>query len=271
MTLEQFVIKQKTFQNIRRIAMVIALLSCVGFFFQQFWVILLIVACFGVYFYIQEAHDKIVYSFKRENLKEAIESKYRNIKYDMNKGFEPGDVYGSKLIERGDIFKSEDMLQGKIQNTRFRTADVKIQFERLSKNGRQIITRFSGKYYEIELPFLVNSAVYIVNNGAEKFGLKLGLPRIDLEYIDFNNEVDVYSNNPEAAFKLLKPKAMETILSLRKKYGSVAFAFFNKTMVVAIEGRNSFEFYIHRKVDKHFLESIEKEMQTLIDLTTSMK
>ena len=271
MTLEQFVKKQIQFQTIRRIAVVIAVVSSVGLFFRQFWVLLVILGCIAVYMKLQEDYTKMALEFKKNHLKEAIESRYPNIKYDMSKGFLPIDVYGSRLIERGDIFKSEDMLQGKIGNTRFRTADVKIQFERMSRNGRQIITRFSGKYYEIELPFIVNQPVYIVNNGAEKFGIKLGLPRIDFEYIDFNNEVDVYSNNSEAAFKLLKPKAMETILKLRQKYGSVGFAFFNKTMVVAMEGRNSFEFYIHRKIDKHFVETIEQEMQTLIDLATSMK
>jgi hypothetical protein len=275
MTIEQFIQKQIQYQTIRRIAVIIAVLSPLGFFAGIWWlsilVVVLIIACIGLYMNLQERYTKLALTFKKDHLKQSIESRFPTIKYDMNKGFLPIDVYGSKLIERGDIFKSEDMLQGKINNTRFRTADVKIQFERLSRNGRQIITRFSGKYYEIELPFVVNKPVYIVNNGAEKFGIKLGLPRVDFEYIDFNNEVDVYASDSEAAFKLLKPKAMENILKLRQKYGSVAFAFFNKTMVVAMEGRNSFEFYIHRKIDKHFLETIEQEIQTLIDLSSSMK
>lgn len=273
MTLEHFVKTQHLYQIIRRVATVIALVSLVVLFFGHPWLLIVIVFCIGIYMYLQDKYDKMAYTFKNNYLKTSIESKYPHIRYDMNKGFTPPEVYGSRLIERGDIFKSEDMLSGKINQTRFRTADVKIQFERPSRSsGRpQIVTRFSGKYYEIELPFIVKSPIYIVNNGAEKFGIKQGLERVDFEYIDFNNEVDVYSNNKLEAFKLLKPKAMEAVLSLRKKYGSIAIAFFNKTMVVAMEGRNSFEFYIHRRIDKHLMDSIQKEIQTLSDLAIAMK
>lgn len=273
MTIEQFAITQIKYQIIRRVSMSMALLSIIALFFGQIWAIPLIFIGFGIYMYLQEKFTKLAYEFKHKHLKNAIESHYPNIKYEMNNGFTPMEVYGSRLIERGDVFKSEDMLYGKINQTRFRTADVKIQFERPSRtSGRpSLVTRFSGKYYEIQLPFLVNTPVYIVNNDAEKFGIKQGLERVDFEYIDFNKEVDVYTKNKLEAFKIMKPKAMEEILKLRQKYGSIAFAFFNKTMVVAMEGRNSFEFYIHRKANKQLMQNIEKEIQALVDLTSAMQ
>lgn len=271
MTLEQFSNLQLRYQWIRRIALITALFSLAGLFFEQVWVLLVVLVCLGINSYVQDKFTKTAYRFKHEQLKNAIESRFPNIKYDMEKGISSGDVYGSRLIERGDHYHSEDLLTGKIGQTRFRTADVKVQFDRMSRHGHQRVTRFAGKYYEIALPMTVNVPVYIVNNGAEKFGIKQGLQRVDFEYIDFNNEVDVYCSNPEVAFKLLKPKAMEAILKLRKKHGSIAFAFMNKTMVVAMEGRNSFEFYIHRRVSKRWFEQIEQEINTLIDLTTALQ
>lgn len=271
MTLQQFSNLQLKYQWIRRSFLILAVLSSIGLFFGQLWVLLFMMVALFVNSYLVNKFNKVAFKFKNDYLKTAIESRFPTVKYEMNSGLSQADVYGSKLIERGDYFQSEDLLYGKINQVRFRTSDVKVQFDRLSKSGHQRVTRFRGKFYEIELPMIVNSPVYIVNNGAEKFGIKQGLTKVDFEYIEFNNEVDVYTQKKEVAFKLLKPKAMEAILRLRQKHGSIAFAFSNKTMAVAMEGRNSFEFYIHRRVSKKWFEQIEQEIETLIDLVTALQ
>lgn len=269
MEIDQFIKKQRTYQLIRKVALMIVVVSVVLIIIvRNPYIFIGVVVGLGLIFFVQDKFSSDAAVFKANHLKNEIEKRFPSLTYEMDKGMPSADVFGSGLLKKHDYFESEDLLYGKINQRRFRTSDVTTKYTRLSRGGHQVITAFKGKYYEIELPFIVKTPIYIVNNGATMFGNRLDTPKIELEYIDFNHEVDVYSKDEQQAFKVLKPAFMEKILQLRKIYGSIAFGFINKTMVVAIEGKNSFEFYIHRKVDKHLFDSIEGQIEELILLTT---
>ena len=170
-----------------------------------------------------------------------------------------------------DRYRTEDLVEGKTQNTHFRFAEVHAQERRTTTDSKgrtrtHWVDIFRGFLFVADLgrPFQGNTTVY--RNRWIK--LRFGFPRVRLESPEFEKRFDVYGNDPVEARYLLTPLLMERIIQLDQRFGEgLTLSFRGDQLIIAIaDATNHFEASIWHPITDR--TRLEREFGTLCDLCT---
>ncbi len=206
---------------------------------------------------------KLSTKFKLDYVKKSIEELYPSASFHPQQGFLPDEVYGTLVLKKEDRFSSEDMIEGKISNRRFRCADLHLQDVRRSGKHTTVVTVFRGRFYEIEFEKTLATPVYIVDNQSI-FSRFSGFEKMEMEYVEFNKAFDVFGKDALATFRLIKPRFMEHIMSLKNRYNGIQFGFIGNKLYVAIKnGIDTFDLKMFKPIDLSYIDEIKKEFEDI--------
>jgi hypothetical protein len=212
---------------------------------------------------MSSAFKKLSIKFKEEFVKKSIEEMYPTTTFNPTKGFLPNEVYGTLVLGKEDRFSSEDMIEGIIENRRFRCADLHLQDVRSNGKSTTVVTVFRGRFYEIEFDKTLATPVYIVANQG-MFHRFNGLEKMEMEYVEFNQAFDVFGKEAMQTFRLIKPRFMEHVMALKGRYKGIQFGFIGNKLYVAIKnGVDTFDLKMYKPIDYSYIDEIKTEFEDI--------
>ncbi len=153
--------------------------------------------------------------FKEEIIVKILDEISPDLFYNHNKGISEKD-YRFADFEKYDIFKSEDLISGKILNNSFSISDVlTYKIENVYKHrGHYRKKVFSGVVAKVDLKRDIQTFIYIINNKIRLFDNKY---KITIDNESFNKRYDVYSDNEILTMRILTPAVTSLILDMETK------------------------------------------------------
>lgn len=211
-------------------------------------------------------NQKLSLIYKEHHLKQTIEENFPNCTYTPSKGFDKEFITESKIV-KGNIFKSEDFLEGTFEGYAFKSADVHLQERRSSGKSSYTVTTFQGRFYVVDFPRRFPEDVYIMPTPSFWFSPFSDIKKIPLESVDFNRAFNVYSKDQHSAFYLMTPRFMEKIVEFSSKYDKVTYAFKNNEILIAVDYRSdNFDFKFADELEDFYVKHIERELNLLKDM-----
>lgn len=229
---------------------------------------------------IAPARQKYRKYFKEMLMPLLLEKMDGKIQYDYNSGIDEGYVNSSKLFQRPDRFKTEDLIYGEIDGVEFKRADVHMEEKRVSydKDGRrhvQWINIFKGKWFIFNFNKEFKGMIQVREGGSPYvpiFG-KNKAKRVRLEDAQFNKKFKTYANDEHEAFYIITPPIILNMMELEKRHrGTIFFSFINNELHVAIyDGSDSFEAPIFRKIDQSFIDEQIADLKIMENIIKELK
>lgn len=223
-----------------------------------------VIAGIGATIGIANQFRRLLIEFKQKMVKASFETLMPDVLYEPLEGFTMDEVYDTKLVQRASRIYTEDQISGTLLGRNFRSSDLLLQ--NIVSNGKTttVVTVFQGRFYEIELVNPVIAPIYITRNKYYGFSKFVNMPRIDLEWVDFNEAFDVYSSSEFETFKFLKPRFMEKLYTLKQQYDSIQLAFLANKLYIAINsGIDTFTLTMFQPIDLGYIEEIKKELNDI--------
>lgn len=228
---------------------------------------LVMIICMFFLYYNQKRFKKLSIEFKEHYVKKVVDEIIPGCIYEPLKGIDSSEVYASKILHKEDRFHSEDLLSGTLLGKHFISSDIHLQDVRSNGKSTTVVTVFRGRFFIIDSSINYDEEIYIMPNHTFLFAYGENMMKIDLEYIDFNQQFDVFSHDQHATFALLKPRFMEKLIEFSNVGKRIMFGFKDKTIYVAIDTRkDSFDFKFMSPLDDVYFNEIKDEIQMMKDL-----
>lgn len=190
--------------------------------------------------------------------------------------YAPGEGIGEEVFNRSGLFgvrpdryHTEDLIEGEINGTAFRFAEVHAEERRTSTDSKgrtrtYWVDIFRGFLFIADFGRPFRGATTVYRNSWIK--LRFGTQRVKLESPEFEKRFDVYGDDPVEARYLLTPLLMERIVSLDRRFGQgMTLSFRRQEIIVAIaDATDHFEASIWRPVTDR--ARLEREFRTLRSL-----
>jgi hypothetical protein len=211
--------------------------------------------------------------FKSYVIEYGINRYFDNARYYRDRGLDSFTVYSTGMLRKGNVYESEDLLEGEFNGVPFSQADVRVRLRNgKSKYTSKSIDLFMGRWmiFRFNKNFVGN--LQIIEKGF--FGSKKGrftsgekLKPLELDDEQFNSTFRVFCQNEQEAYYILTPQMMRRMLYLKENTdGQLMFCFVNNALHIACNNRkNSFEAPIFNKID---LEKIINETYKDLSLIT---
>lgn len=224
---------------------------------------IIIIGSLLTYFSIKylSLYKKYTNVYKEKIITPLIKSIDETLKYKYSDGIDIETFESSKIFTKGiDEYNSEDLIRGIIGKTQLSFSEVHAQYKSRStnSNGKSETTYhtiFKGIFFKADFnknfkSFTVIHPDYlegVIGNFAKTIqsvsttfsDLKL----VKLENTEFENNFEVYSEDPVEARYILSPVMMEKILNIKKILGyKIEISFLNSQIFIAIHiDENLFE------------------------------
>jgi hypothetical protein len=195
--------------------------------------------------------------------------------YNPDGSFSLAEIQSTELLPKPDRYYGEDLLEGVIDDVRFRLADARLEEEREvevdGKKTTEFVTFFSGQIYQFtfQKPFVGYLQVRewgapVVNRNFRK---------VKLESVDFNKKFATFATEELSAFYILTPDFMERILEFERLHqGSISMSFTANLLAIAIQNNKSlFEPKLFRPIDEGFLQTMQKDIDLAKELIRLLK
>lgn len=221
--------------------------------------------------------------FKELFVEKALQEVFSDLKYDPDKGLDKSILKKTGMIDLADEYSSNDLISGKYNGIGFTQADVHIQEEHTTSNGKtthtELVTIFQGRYMIFDFNKNFTHKLEIIQNGfmaAKVPGgwFKRDLDRIELEDSDFNRRFKTYTTSGSEAFYILTPTFMEHIKTFDDRTrGKLLFCFIDNKLHVAIDSReDSFELSAFGKIDpEEIRHQVDRDIRVITDLADDLR
>lgn len=205
--------------------------------------------------------------YVNQALKElGIEATY-NAKYGMTKD----DASESGVIQFQSKYSSEDLVEGIIDQKRFRFSDVHVQKRVKTGKSTTYITTFKGRLYQFESDKIAKVPVYIYPNRRKYLPMFSSEKKVELESINFNNTFDVYSTDEHTAFYVITPKLIEKIQELNKKYDKLAISYKGNQLYVSVDTRiDYFKVSLFHPIEATFLTDFKQDILEIREIIKTL-
>lgn len=209
--------------------------------------------------------------FKNTIIRKEIKRILPNSTFDPNKGISSAVVAKSNLIKLHEVYKSEDLIQGKIKDVRFQFSDVHVIDVRSSGKHTTRITTFQGRVYVFDFNKRFRSNVFLLQPG--EYRPFTGYAKIQLESMHFNSEFKIYTDNEHDAFYILTPHFMEKLLELDRAYrDQIRFSFLNNKLYIAIDSRtDTFDVLGFGKITTKDIDKAVLELERIVSFVEFLK
>lgn len=118
-----------------------------------------------------------------------------------------------------DIYSSEDLIQGKLDNSQFYLSEVLTQIKKMDDKGNIYFdTSFSGLFNDVKLLKNVNSYIKLKKENKCKihfFGNNKD--KVDLDSLEFEQAFDVFSDNRMLTMQILTADIMQKIVDFHRE------------------------------------------------------
>jgi hypothetical protein len=234
---------------------------------KGFFILFGVLAFSGVYLFLQKRFKRFSDDFKKDNLTSLVKSEFENGDYYTSYGIYEYEALKSKLLNKEDRFKSEDLVKGTYLEVDFKMSDVLLQDVRETHDSKKVRTIFKGKFFEFSLPESMDNNIVIVS---KRHRIKDNpFHKISIETL--SDKFDVYSNNEETNTEYLSKHLVESILTLENEYNNTSFSFIDEKLYVAINnGRDSFDIHLFKKFDYNYLEVFKNELLIIKNIINTL-
>ena len=256
-------VRKKSFQFNRNIRLLLLLVTIgvIYLIFFQYSLIMLCLVClitaFAIHYFFRIDID--ITNFKEQYVEKIVRTlMYKvdsSLTYAPTKGISR-DVFNNSgiLSIKPEYYRSKGLIQGNINQTTFRFANVHASSSDSAGGGPKTKTLFKGIFYEADFKSPCKNDLYIVTVSATNFMGKLGewikennLYRPNLVNIDddvFNKIFVVYGNNEAEAHLMLSPEIRAKLIALYKEtMASVNLSIVNSKIYIAIGDYKNYESY----------------------------
>lgn len=195
--------------------------------------------------------------YKKNITMETFKSVFTDIKYSPQSGLPKSVISGTKMMNTGDRYHSNDHISAKYKNINFECADVHIEEEYEDSDGdTHYSTIFKGQWFIFDFNKKFKANIQIREksfSGAKRGGLSSNevYKKVKMEDVDFNKTFKIYAENELDAFYILTPNTMEKIKKLNNELqGNLLFCFINSKMHIGLHnGKDLFEPSVYKKIN----------------------
>lgn len=155
--------------------------------------------------------------FKGELIKTLVKENDENLDFQPERGIARA-TYRNGEFERYDVFKSEDLITGKLEGKyKINMAEVHTQDKQTDSDGdTHYVTLFHGLFAEIELDKNVFGKLKLRKDKLKIFDGNN--ERVELDSGEFEKIYDVYSTDKIMAMQLLTSDIMQMFIDFKEKY-----------------------------------------------------
>ncbi|SEQ03060.1 Protein of unknown function [Lachnospiraceae bacterium NE2001] len=181
----------------------------------------------------KEAYQKL---YKELFAEEPLRANFENVFYAWRTGFDEPTVKSFQLCEMGNRFKSEDYLRATYKGINFEMSDVTVQYHSSNGKSSSTVTYFRGRMFAFDCPANLYSSTRIYSRRFHYRGRNNTQKdqKVEMESVRFNEEFDIYSNNPHDVFYLLTPQYMEYMETMLRKYPELSIHFNGNKLLIGI-------------------------------------
>ena len=239
-----------------------------------------IIGAIGAFFLLIVGYSK--QSNYKNKVKEILavdifQNYFDDVTFQAEKGFDEEFIRNTEMIGLGNIYSSNDLLEGTYKNIRFQQSDLLIQRRQSTGKSSVTITLFKGQYRIYE--FNKNFTSYLQIRDKENSWFKNAKPyqfftqreetkHLKLESLEFNNMFDVYASDDHEAFYILTPHFMEKVIELNKRMDCQILIGFidNKLHIASYTSEDLYEPSIWDQIDESYFAKVEEEIKMIIEI-----
>lgn len=183
-------------------------------------------------------------------IEDIIRGFYPSWLYSNEPAIDPGTVYQTCLIKKGDDIDITNYISGDIGNTNFSFAELKVvknQYFR-AKLPKKL---FHGYFFVFNNNKYSESKLYVKPSVLYDFGsLDTSIDQIKSDSSEFDKRFTIYSNDPIKARYILTPALMARILDFENKYkNKISFLFDKDKLYIAFkEYKNLLEPALRKRI-----------------------
>ncbi len=231
----------------------------------------------------------VVFSYKANKEKKEFQRIYKdtfvvgaikeilgNVNYEPFRGFTEYEVAKTGIIQMGNRFSSEDLIEGYYDGVRFKQSDVVVK--RVVKSGKSTHTyiHFSGRLFEFDCPLDGNVSTLLFSKNYQYPGHGLGLryEKIKMENEAFNKRFKIKAARDIDAFYILTPHMMECVDNILIKAKSVGLHFANNKLYLGINygGSGAFDARMNRPlVYADEIAKVKADTKVIVDIVKTLK
>ncbi|MGB4660020.1 MAG: DUF3137 domain-containing protein [Mobilitalea sp.] len=210
-----------------------------------------------------------------------VEAPFRNafeqITYQSDQGFDKELIKNTGLMCLGNIYTTNDYMQGYYKDVRFERADVKIQQHVSNGKTSYTVTYFNGRWlildfnkeFQFDLQILTKGFYNSKKKGSFFTSDDERRHRIELEDVEFNEMFHVFGQDDHEAFYILTPQFMAILKDMASTLdGEFMFGFINNQLHIAINtGKDAMEHSVLSRVNSFPVEQeVQKEINVIITI-----
>ncbi|MCH9659354.1 MAG: DUF3137 domain-containing protein [Bacteroidetes bacterium] len=271
-SLERVRKKSSKFNRDMRLLLLLVIIGVIYLIFFKYSLIILCLVCliaaFGIHYFFRIDIDTT--NFKEQYVEKIVRTLMLKVDssftYAPTKGISR-DIFNNSgiLSTKPEHYHSKGLIQGSLNQTAFRFANVHASCSDSAGGGPKTKTLFKGIFYEADFKLPCKNDLYIVPVSITNFMGKLGewiknnnLYRPDLVKIDdavFNKIFVVYGNNEVEAHHILSSKMRATLVALYKETSaSVYLSIKNSKIYIAIGDYKNYESYFQPRFSQSSLD-----------------
>lgn len=261
-------LQQKMKRNIYIVWGILAFFAVLLFFTR--YPFLLIIPVIIAVIIPQSMRKNYVRMYKQILVQGEIEKVFVDGRLNLDAGLAKETVFASRLVSKGNIYTSNDIITGRYRDVDVQVADVLIQNRVQTGKSSTTVTYFKGRWMILSGVKKTADKVYVVGRDFRYFGgqdwgfNRPKLDKIETESIDFNKAFKVYAGDGHDAFYILTPVMMENLMAFPSD-GSVALYNEDNVMTVALStNRDAFEPKLFSPLDYNAeIAAIQEDLQRI--------
>lgn len=202
--------------------------------------------------------------YKQLIAKHVLQACFDGADYFPAKGFTKEEFRAAHLIHwRNDFsYRSEDLITGQYEGVEFKQSDVRITHTTGGDNKKTVVD-VDGRLVQFHYKKAIDSRILIVTDTHDA-ALDQGLPKVEMEDVDFNRKFDVYSRDRHSVYYLLTPPFMEYLKKLCEFDRNIYISFDGEDLYILRSGKGGIFVPPKGKLDVH--REVEKSTQELNEI-----
>ena len=221
----------------------------IGLFFELFVFVIIFSVIIGAII-TSGPSKKYKKAYKDFFVKRSLENTFTDLKYLPDQGISRSVIANTGMMDMGDVYSSNDYIEGKYKDINFIQSDVHIEEEHTTTDSdgnthTYYVTIFMGRWmiFDFNKEFKANVQVCEKGFGNNRFYSKVKFEKVMMESLEFNKKFAVYAQNAHDAFYILTPSLMEKIQKLEERNdGRLLLCFINNQLHVGLyDSKDSFE------------------------------
>lgn len=219
-------------------------------------------------------------AYKELLVKDLLSQKFDDLRFYPDRGIEKETVESTDMMQMGNRYHANDLIEGSYRGVRFSQSDILIQHHTSNGKSSHTTTYLKGRWliFDFNKRFLCDLQV---RDKAFSYAKKSGgwfsdrdqTHRLKTESVAFNDQFAVYAENDTEAYYILTPHFMEALMKLKARdSGELLFCFVDSKLHVAVNsGEDSFEPSIWHPVERtEATRAIAGDIQLITDLVDTL-